>query len=110
MQNTRLSTLVTTLGRQVNRELVNPWRRVAVLLIAVLFGIYVGMATSAIAGQLAYWDITVAALILLGCEIVSSFFHGNRFNFRRTILGEALYAFKLGLTYSLFLIAFILGS
>lgn len=110
MQNTRLSSLITTLGRQVNRELVNPWRRIAVLLIAVLFGIYAGMAFSAIAGQLAYWDITVAALILLFCEIIGSFFHSNRFNFRRTILGEALYSFKLGITYSLFLIAFILGS
>lgn len=110
MQNTRLSSIVTSLGRQVNRELVNPWRRLAVLTIAVLFGIFVGMAFSAIAGQLAYWDITVAALVLLICEFISSLFHGNKFNFRRTILGEALYAFKIGVTYSLFLIAFILGS
>jgi peptidoglycan biosynthesis protein MviN/MurJ (putative lipid II flippase) len=65
---------------------------------------------SAIAGQLAYLDVFVAALIVLGCEVVSSFFHRNRFNFRRTILGESLYAYKLGITYSLFLIAFMLGS
>jgi hypothetical protein len=110
MQNTRLSSAVTTLGRQITRELVNPWRRIAVLLIALLFGIYSGVAFSSIAGQLSYWDVVVAALILLGCEVISSFFYSNRFNFRRKILGEALYAFKLGVTYSLFLIAFILGS
>lgn len=110
MQNTRLSSLVTSVGRQINRELVNPWRRIAVLVIAVLFGIFVGIAIAAIAGQLAYWDITVAALVMLFCEGIGSLFHGNKFNFRRTILGEALYAFKVGVTYSLFLIAFILGS
>lgn len=110
MQNTRLSTLVTTLGSQINRELVNPWRRLAVLLISLLLGIYSGIAASAIAGQLAYWDITVAALIVVISEVIGAVFHANKFNFRRNILGEALYMFKIGITYSLFLIAFMLGS
>ncbi|MCM1984963.1 DUF565 domain-containing protein [Lyngbya confervoides] len=110
MQNTRLNSLIATLGRQVSQELVNPWRRLAVLLIALLFGIYLGIALSAIAGQLAYWDVTVAALILLGGEVISWLFHGNRLNFRRSIAGEALYALRIGVTYSLFLIAFMLGS
>lgn len=110
MQNTRLSTFVTTVGAQVNRELANPWRRLAVLFISLLLGIYAGIAASAIAGQLAYWDITVAALLVVICEVIGLCFHTNRFKFRRTVLGEALYMFKTGITYSLFLIAFMLGS
>lgn len=110
MQNTRLNSILAATGRQINQALVNPWRRLAVLLISVLFGIYLGMAISAIAGQLAYWDVTVAALILAAGELIGALYHRNGLNFRRNIGGEALYAMKLGVTYSLFLIAFILGS
>ena len=110
MQNTRLTSLLSTTGRQINQALVNPWRRLAVLLIALLFGIYLGVAISAIAGQLAYWDISVAALVLILGELIGGLYHRNGLNFRRNIAGEALFAMKLGVTYSLFLIAFMLGS
>jgi hypothetical protein len=110
MQNTRLSLLVNSVGRQVNQTLANPWRRLAVILISLLFGIFLGMALSAVAGQLAYLDIIVAALILLTAEIITILFHRDRFNFRQSILGESLYAMKLGVTYGLFVIAFMLGS
>jgi hypothetical protein len=110
MQNTRLNTLVSTIGQQIRQELRNPWRRIAVLVIALLFGIYVGISFAAIAGQLAYIDIIGAGLVLLSTELVSWIFYRNWGNAHKALWGEALNAFKLGLIYGLFLIAFMLGS
>lgn len=110
MQNTRLNTLVSGIGQQIRQELRNPWRRISVLVIALLFGIYIGVSFAAIAGQLAYLDITVAGLVLLFTEVVNWIFHRNRGNARQALWGETLNTFKLGLTYGLFVIAFMLGS
>lgn len=110
MQNTRLNTLIESLGRQLRQELRNPWRRIALLLITLLFGVYLGVSIAAVAGQLAYWDITVAALILLAAELVSWFFYGNYLNARKSLWGEAVNALKIGVIYGLFVVAFMLGS
>lgn len=110
MQNTRLNTLITTLNQQFRQELRNPWRRLSFFIIALLFGIYLGTAIAAIAGQLGYLDITVAGIVVLFTEVVSWVFYTNRLNFKRSIWGEALNALKIGLIYGLFVIAFILGS
>lgn len=110
MQNTRLNTLIDSLGRQISQELRNPWRRIALLLITLLFGVYLGVSLAAVAGQLAYWDITVAALLLLAGELISWLFYGNAFKARKALWGEALNALKIGVMYGLFVIAFILGS
>ena len=110
MQNTRLNTLVSGIGEQIRQELRNPWRRLSVLVISLLFGIYVGVSFAAIAGQLAYLDITVGGLALLFTEGVSWIFYRNRLNARKALWGEALNSFKIGLTYSLFVLAFMFGS
>ncbi|MEO0376121.1 MAG: DUF565 domain-containing protein [Cyanobacteria bacterium P01_A01_bin.17] len=110
MQNTRLNTLIDSLGRQIAKELRNPWRRIALLLITLLFGVYLGVSLAAVAGQLAYWDITVAALLLLAAEFVSWLFYGSVLKARTSLWGEALNALKIGVMYGLFVIAFILGS
>ncbi|MGF1479599.1 MAG: DUF565 domain-containing protein [Cyanophyceae cyanobacterium] len=107
MQRTRLNTLVDLLSVQINRFLSNPWRRVSLLLISLLFGIFMGSAVSTTAGQDAVWDVLVAALLLLLTEAISIFFYrrrGSAFGW------TALNAFKVGLTYSLYLEAFKLGS
>jgi hypothetical protein len=109
MQQTRLNTLVNRLGAQLQNQLRNPWRRLATLVIALLFGIAFGIAVSATAGQLAYLDVTVAAILVLGTEAISWLFYRNN-NPQRILLSEALNAFKLGVIYGLFLIAFMLGS
>ena len=110
MQNTRLSSFVAALGQQAQIQLRNPWRRLAFLCIAVLLGFFTGIVYSAVAGQLAYLDVTVAALVLLLTEVISWAYYGNRWNLRRSLWGEAFNAFKIGIIYGLFLIAFMLGS
>jgi hypothetical protein len=109
MQQTRLTTLFNRLGAQAQKQLRNPWRRLATLTISLLFGIAFGIAVSATAGQLAYLDVTLAAILVLGAEAISWFFYRDRTS-QRPLLSEALNAFKLGVIYGLFLIAFMLGS
>lgn len=110
MQNTRLNTFVSGIGQQLNQQLRNPWRRISVLVISLLFGIYIGVSFSAIAGQLAYVDTVVAALVVLFAELVSWLFYRNKGNTRKAFWVEALNAFKMGLIYSLFALAFMFGS
>jgi NhaP-type Na+/H+ or K+/H+ antiporter len=110
MQNTRLNTLVESLGRQISLELRNPWRRIALLLITLLFGVYLGISLSAIAGQLAYLDIFVAATLIFVAELINWLFYSNRFNARKSLWGEALNSIKIGVIYGLLIIAFMLGS
>jgi hypothetical protein len=110
MQDTRLNGILGALRQQVRFQLINPWRRWATILLALLLGVFLGIAISATAGQLAYLDITVAGLCVLATEVISWLFHRNRWNIRQSLLGEALNAMKLGLIYGLFLIAFMLGS
>lgn len=110
MQNTRLSTLLDTLLNQINRFFQNPWRRLSLLIISLLFGIYLGTAIAAVSGQLGYQDITVAGIVVLTAEIISWIYYSNRWSFRASLWGDCLNALKIGLTYGLFIIAFILGS
>jgi hypothetical protein len=110
MQNTRLNGILGALGQQIQIQLKNPWRRWATLVIALLFGVFLGIGISATTGQLAYWDVAVAALLVLATEVISWLFHRRRGSIRGLLWGEALNAMKLGIIYGLFLIAFMLGS
>ena len=109
MQNTRLSTLVDTVGSQLRRELRNPWRRLSLIVMSLLFGVYLGAALASTAGQVGHIDIIASALVALAAEVMSWLFYSRR-NIRVTLWGEALNAVKFGLLYGLFLIAFLLGS
>jgi Protein of unknown function (DUF565) len=110
MQNTRLNGIVTILGEQLQRQLQNPWRRLATLAIALLFGVLLGIGISATAGQIAYLDVVAAGLVVLLTEVISWLFYGDRWKAKHKLWGEALNALKLGIIYGLFLIAFMLGS
>jgi uncharacterized membrane protein YoaK (UPF0700 family) len=110
MQNTRLNSIFSVLGMQVQQQLQNPWRRLATMTISLLFGVFLGIAISATAGQKAYWDVGAAALVVLLTEVLSWLFYSSRWKFRQTLWGEALNALKVGMIYGLFLIAFMLGS
>jgi hypothetical protein len=83
-----------------------------------------GSAISTTAGQSAQWDLFAAAMLLVVTELIGRFFYTSQRNrqpgtpFRRSrfagaaapILLDVLNLFKIGLTYSLFLEAFKLGS
>jgi hypothetical protein len=109
MQRTRLNSLANAVGDRWIIFLSNPWRRVSLQAISFLLGLFVGQAVSTISGQASQWDIVAAAFLVLFTEVV------NRFTYRRAsararLVQESLNLLKIGITYSLFLEAFKLGS
>lgn len=127
MQRTRLSTLVELAGDRIDSLFSNPWRRIALILIGFLSGVFLGSVIITTAGQDASLDIYGAALLLLFTEIVNNLFYGRirrqpleetvareqarqQQRRERSLFLDVLNVFKLGLTYSLFLEAFKLGS
>lgn len=111
MQNTRLNQLFDIFLARLGQWLQNPWRRISVLVISLLFGTFLGIAISTIAGQEASWDISVAFILLLLTELISVLAYRRRSpDANQSIWIESLNALKIGLSYSLFLLAFLLGS
>ncbi len=110
MQNTRINRLIDVLGDRFGGWLSNPWRRISLLLISLLFGTFLGTAISTIAGQSADWDIIAAALLVLWTELVSLLLYRWRRQGTRYLWVELLQALKIGVTYNLFVEAFKLGS
>lgn len=109
MQNTRLNGIVDGIGGQLGRWLFNPWRRLSLLTISILFGFFLGTAVSTTAGQTADWDITAAAILVALVEVVDRIYYRSRQS-KRPFWVESLNALKIGLTYSLFVEAFKIGS
>ena len=110
MQNTRINRLIDVLGERFGSWLSNPWRRISLLVITLLFGTFLGTAISTIAGQSANWDIIVAGLLVLLTELVNRLVYGGPRPMARSLWVEMLNALKIGLTYNLFVEAFKLGS
>lgn len=110
MQNTRLTLLFSQIWGQYQQALRNPWRRLLVLMLFLLFGVYLGTAAASAAGQIGYLDITASGVVVIVTEVISWAFYRDRWGWRGTLLGEAINALKVGLVYGLFLIAFLLGS
>ncbi|MEL6854775.1 MAG: DUF565 domain-containing protein [Cyanobacteria bacterium J06607_13] len=133
MQRTRLNTLVSQASLQLRQWVFNPWRRLAVLVISLLFGNFFATAISATAGQAAKLDVTASAILVILVEVISWLYYrtqakpsladrqsGSALDGRlttespprrsRSTTLEALNAFKLGMVYGLFVEAFKLGS
>ncbi|MGD1899537.1 MAG: DUF565 domain-containing protein [Phormidesmis sp.] len=71
MQRTRLNTLVTQATLQFRQWVFNPWRRLSVLVISLLFGNFFATAISATAGQAAKLDVTISAILVIFVEVIS---------------------------------------
>ncbi|WP_008312611.1 DUF565 domain-containing protein [Leptolyngbya sp. PCC 6406] len=112
MQRTRLATLVDTLANQFGRWVFNPWRRLSLVIIGLLFGNFFGIAIASIAGQTADLDVVVSAFLLAAVEITSWIVYRRPRpkEGQSSLLLEVLNAFKIGITYALFVEAFKLGS
>lgn len=127
MQNTRLSTLVEGSLQRLSQWLRNPWRRISMLIISLLFGNFLASAVSTIAGQRSDPDILGAAIVVGVAEAISWMTYANSPHLsqasqlvrqsgssprssQRSLLVEALNGLKLGLLYGLFVQAFTLGS
>jgi hypothetical protein len=86
------------------------------MLISFLMGIFMGTAIPTTSGQTAEWDVLSAGLLLLFTEIVNRLAYGRiqriseKAGSKRSLLLDMLNFFKIGLTYSLYLEAFKLGS
>lgn len=110
MQNTRLNSLVGVVGDRFSQSLRNPWRRLSLLAMSVLFGLFLGQSITTIAGQEADWDITVAGVLLVVTEAVSWIVYGYNRRFAKSLWVETLNALKIGVVYGLFLEAVKLAS
>jgi hypothetical protein len=110
MQNTRLSTLFDTLTNALGGWLRNPWRRLSVLIISLLFGNFLASAISTIAGQKAELDIVAAVFLVAGTELISRLAYSGNTELGRSLLVQLLNMIKIGMIYGLFVEAFKLGS
>lgn len=115
MQRTRLYTLIDIASRQLGTLFSNPWRRIALNLISLLLGFFMGSAIATTAGQDAVWDVPAAGVLLVFTEVTSrAVYRRDRLLakelVRRSLFIGVLNLFKIGLTYSLFVEAFKLGS
>lgn len=115
MQRTRLYTLIDIASRQLGTLFSNPWRRIALNLISLLLGFFMGSAIATTAGQDAVWDVPAAGVLLVFTEVTSRIvYRRDRLLetelVRRSLFVGVLNLFKIGLTYSLFVEAFKLGS
>lgn len=111
MQNTRLNTLVVSTSDRFGAWFSNPWRKLSLQIICLLFGFFLGTAVSTETGQSARWDVPAAAILVLFTELYSRFFYTTRKpGVQRTLLTELINMVKIGLTFSLFIEAFKLGS
>ena len=109
MQNTRLNRLVDRTTDRLGGWLQNPWRRTSVLIISLLLGNYLGPTLSLVSGQRGQLDVVIAALLTAFIEVVNRVVYRRRAE-PRSLLLDCLNALKIGLTYSLFVDAFKLGS
>ena len=116
MQNTRLNNLLALTGAQISQFFSNPWRRIALILISLLLGFFLGTAITSTAGQTADWDVIAAASMVLSTEIISRFvYRRKRKNpdekvVKSSLLVEVINNLKIGVTYGLFVEAFKLNS
>ncbi len=117
MQDTRLTTLVRGTLARFTSFTTNPWRRISLVIISFLLGNFLGTAIITTAGQTAIWDLVAAFLLVVFTEFISRFVYRpsaprvvSPETDGTTLLPEILNTLKIGITYSLFIEAFKLGS
>nr|WP_313898513.1 DUF565 domain-containing protein [Roseofilum reptotaenium] len=65
---------------------------------------------STIAGQRAEQDILVAAILVMGIEVLNRLIYGSKLWSQDNLWRDVINGLKIGLVYSLFVEAFKLGS
>ncbi len=121
MQNTRLNTLIDRIFQQFTQWAENPWRRLSLIIISLLFGNFLATAIASSTGQRTDLDILVSFIILVITELISWLTYGTALGRRKlgkynSILGQRpiliaiLNSLKLGIIYGLFVEGFKLGS
>jgi Protein of unknown function (DUF565) len=123
MQRTRLNLLFDENLDRFSRFFQNPWRKIALVIIAVLFGNLLATVFPPSIGQTPTWDPIVAAAITLLTEGMSFFYYRlgthqqpqaelttTKSVPRSKFIFDLLNAFKIGLIYGLIVSAINVGS
>jgi hypothetical protein len=71
MQDTRINNLTRALWQRGQFLLFNPWRRLSLLAIGWLLGVFLSSVISTTMGQSAQWDITAAAIVATATEAIT---------------------------------------
>ena len=113
MQRTRLATLIETTTTRFGRWVFNPWRRLSLVVIGLLFGNFFAITISSVAGQAAELDVVISAILLIAVEFISWLVYRRppkKTDQQNSLFLEIMNALKIGLIYGLFVEAFKLGS
>jgi hypothetical protein len=110
MQRTRLNGLLTGVGDRTTQWASNPWRRLSLVVIGLLLGFFIASGVSSTTGQLAIWDVSIAAFCVAVTEVISRLIYAQSQRSPRIALGDVVNALKIGFMYGLFLEAFKLNS
>jgi hypothetical protein len=118
MQNTRLSILFDQLTDRFVGWLRNPWRRLSITIISLLFGNLLAVIVTTTTGQQARIDGLIAIVLLIGTEVVIWLVYGQplspgKMGDRRPPLvwwKEMLNGLRIGFIYGMYLLALTLGS
>jgi cellobiose-specific phosphotransferase system component IIC len=121
VQNTRLNTLIDRLSNQFKQWADNPWRRLSLIIISLLFGNFLASTIATSTGQRANLDVVISVTLLTIVESISWLTYSSNFGRRqqlernsfigqRPIFIAIINSLKLGLVYGLFVEAFKLGS
>ncbi len=110
MQNTRFSTLVDVLLTRFSSWLQNPWRRLSLIIIGLLFGTFLSTVIVTSAGQTGELDVLFAAIMVAWSELTSWLVYRRMPLIQRRIFLDIVNAIKIGLSYGLVTEAFKLGS
>ncbi|MGL5082104.1 MAG: DUF565 domain-containing protein [Microcoleaceae cyanobacterium] len=110
MQSTRLNQLASVTGNRLGQWFQNPWRRISLTILSLLFGNFLGVAIASVSGQQSRWDIAVATFLVLTTELVSWLTYRLKPQGQQPLWLEMVNSLKIGVVYSLYLLAFIVGS
>ena len=117
MQRTRLNLLLDDLGDQLRLWLINPWRRLSLVVIGLLGGYFIGVSIATVSGQAGGQDNLVALVLVILAEAVSWLVYSRRWRdpelvrrIPKPLWLDCLNGVKLGAVYALAVEAFKLGS
>lgn len=122
MQDTRLNRILNGSIGQLGGWLLNPWRRISLVILGLLFGNFLATVVATISGQRSESDVLASIVVVALTEAASWYVYrwSPRANLNASLkssdrvqpsfITEVLNALKIGLTYGLFMEAFKLGS
>ena len=101
-QSTRLHKSLGSFGARLEEWAINPWRRLSLLTIGILFGFFIGSAITSVAGVLSQLDPVAALVVVIGTELSVRL----RPHPPTGVLDQAVQMIRIGFLYGLFVEGF----